>query len=133
MSPSRPARAAARRAGLWLALALTLSACLSGMDSATTRPPAHGLPVVSLGDLPPEAAATVALIRADGPFPFRQDGAVFQNREALLPARPAGYYREFTVPTPGAADRGPWRIVVGAEGEMYWTADHYDSFAWIDP
>ncbi|MGK2849850.1 MAG: ribonuclease domain-containing protein [Candidatus Limnocylindrales bacterium] len=133
MSSSRQARAAALGAGLWLVLALALSACLSGVDSGTTRPPTHGLPVVALADLPAEAVATVALIRAEGPFPFRQDGAVFQNREGLLPDHPAHYYREFTVPTPGADDRGARRIVVGAGGEMYWTADHYDSFAWIDP
>jgi len=88
---------------------------------------------MALSDLPAEAAGTVAVILADGPFPFRQDGAIFQNREGLLPAQAAGYYREFTVPTPGSDDRGARRIVVGAGGEMYWTADHYDSFAWIDP
>lgn len=121
--------------GLCLTAALVVSACLSGVSSATTRPPVlpSGFPIVELADLPPEGAATVALIRAGGPFPFRQDGAVFQNRERLLPDRAAGYYREYTVPTPGSADRGARRIVAGASGEIYWTADHYDSFAWIDP
>ena len=93
--------------------------------------PVSGLPIVALVDLPPEAAATVALIDAGGPFPYTQDGAVFQNRERLLPIRRSGYYREYTVVTPGADDRGPRRIVTGADGEMYWTSDHYDSFAWI--
>ena len=94
--------------------------------------PPGGLPVVVLADLPPEAAATVALIDAGGPYPYRQDDAVFENREGLLPERPAGYYREYTVPTPGSPDRGARRIVRGQDGEMYWTSDHYDSFAWID-
>jgi len=100
-----------------------------------TLPPvddASGLPVVALDALPPEAAATVDLIDAGGPFPEAQDGAVFENREGLLPTRERGYYHEYTVPTPGSADRGARRIVRGAAGEMYWTADHYDSFAWID-
>ena len=89
------------------------------------------LPNVRLDELPPEAASTVALIEAGGPFPFRQDGATFENRERLLPDRPAGHYREYTVPRPGNQGRGSIRIVTGADGELYWTADHYDSFAWI--
>lgn len=130
---SRLARGSTAAAGLWLLAALVVGACLSGGSSDSARPPAHGLPILTLADLPPEAADTAALIQAKGPFPFRQDGAVFENREGLLPARPAGYYREYTVPTPGSDDRGARRIVAGAGGEMYWTADHYDSFAWIDP
>jgi ribonuclease T1 len=90
-----------------------------------------GLPAVTLADLPPEAAATVALIEAGGPFPYRQDGAVFENREGILPDRPSGYYHEYTVPTPESADRGARRIVTGGNGEIFWTDDHYDSFAWI--
>jgi ribonuclease T1 len=93
---------------------------------------ASGLPIVALADLPPEAADTAAVIDAGGPYSNRQDGAVFENREGLLPKRERGYYHEYTVPTPGSDDRGARRIVVGAQGEMYWTADHYDSFAWID-
>jgi ribonuclease T1 len=119
-----------------LLLTIVLIACRA--DAApTTRPaspegPTGGLPVVSLADLPPEAAETIALIDAGGPYPYRQDGTVFGNREGLLPDRPPGYYREYTVTTPGSDDRGARRIVAGADGEMYWTADHYDSFAWID-
>lgn len=94
--------------------------------------PASGLPVVALAALPSEAATTAALIDAGGPFPYSQDGAVFENREGRLPSRERGYYREYTVITPGSYDRGARRIVAGADGEMYWTADHYDSFAWID-
>lgn len=79
-------------------------------------------------DLPPEAHETLARIEAGGPFPYRQDGRVFHNREGLLPARPRGYYREFTVKTPGSRARGARRIVAGRKGEYYYTEDHYRSF-----
>jgi ribonuclease T1 len=78
--------------------------------------------------LPPEARATIALIRGGGPFPYQRDGAVFGNREAILPRRGRGYYREYTVRTPGARDRGARRIVAGAGGELYYSDDHYRSF-----
>ena len=78
--------------------------------------------------LPVEARATLALIRAGGPFPHGRDGSVFGNREALLPKRPRGYYREYTVRTPGARDRGARRIVAGRDGEYYYTDDHYRTF-----
>jgi ribonuclease T1 len=101
------------------------------MPTLPPMDPESGLPVVDLAALPPEAAATAALIDAGGPYPYSQDGATFENREGLLPTRERGYYREYTVITPGSYDRGARRIVAGADGEMYWTADHYDSFAWI--
>ncbi|HKK03296.1 MAG TPA: ribonuclease domain-containing protein [Gammaproteobacteria bacterium] len=80
--------------------------------------------------LPAEALHTLALIRRDGPFPHRQDGTVFQNREGRLPARPRGYYREYTVRTPGVGHRGARRIVTGGRPPevYYYTADHYGSF-----
>ena len=80
--------------------------------------------------LPPEAHATLALIDRGGPFPHRQDGTVFQNREGLLPQRPRGHYREYTVDTPGLGHRGARRIVTGGDppAEWYYTADHYRSF-----
>ena len=81
-----------------------------------------------LTELPPEARATLALIKAGGPFPYQRDGTVFCNREGLLPRRERGYYREYTVKTPGAKDRGARRIVAGRGGEYYYTADHYRSF-----
>ncbi|KAA1429463.1 ribonuclease N1 [Nocardioides antri] len=87
-----------------------------------------GLPYVALEDLPPEAADTVALIDAGGPFPYEKDGSTFGNYEGLLPDHEDGYYREYTVETPGSPDRGARRIVGGAEGELYWTEDHYESF-----
>ena len=79
-------------------------------------------------DLPPEAQETLSRIEAGGPFPYRQDGRVFGNRERLLPQRERGYYREYTVKTPGARDRGARRIVAGRNGEYYYTEDHYRSF-----
>jgi ribonuclease T1 len=78
--------------------------------------------------LPPEARATIALIRSGGPFPYQKDGAVFGNREGNLPRRARGYYREYTVRTPGARDRGARRIVAGRGGELYYSDDHYRRF-----
>jgi len=109
------------------ALALLAFLCWLGV------PPA-GAGEVTVAELPPEARATLALIRAGGPFPYRQDGRTFHNREKLLPRRPAGYYREYTVRTPGARDRAARRIVAGDGGEYYYTDDHYRSFRRIrDP
>lgn len=107
------------------------------MPAATVQPtvaprtrPARidGLTVVFVDELPREAQYTLALIRRGGPFPYRQDGTIFQNRERRLPIKPRGYYREYTVRTPGERDRGARRIVMGAGGEIYYTADHYESF-----
>jgi guanyl-specific ribonuclease Sa len=80
--------------------------------------------------LPAEARDTLALIERGGPFPHRQDGATFGNREGRLPARPRGYYREYTVETPGLSHRGARRIVTGGDPPQdYWyTDDHYRSF-----
>lgn len=94
------------------------------------------MPVVALADLPPEARQTEALIRQGGPFKYAKDGSVFRNRERLLPAENRGYYREYTVKTPGARDRGARRIVCGGSQptrpeRCYYTADHYASFARI--
>ncbi|GEM_PF-182638 len=95
----------------------------------TARPTsASGLPAIRLDELPPEARETIRRIRQGGPFPFRKDGSVFQNREGLLPSKPRGYYREYTVITPGEDDRGARRIVAGEGGELYYTEDHYNSF-----
>jgi ribonuclease T1 len=88
----------------------------------------HGIATVSVAALPPTARDTLRSVRAGGPFPYAKDGAVFGNRERALPPMPRGYYREFTVPTPGSRDRGPRRIVVGRGGESYYTDDHYRSF-----
>jgi guanyl-specific ribonuclease Sa len=85
--------------------------------------------------LPAEAWATVDLIERGGPFPYRQDGGVFFNREGLLPPAGRGHYREYTVSTPGAADRGARRLVTGGTppSAWYYTDDHYRSFSAISP
>jgi ribonuclease T1 len=103
----------------------------SSADPTGTTDPVSGLPWVRLAQLPPEAADTVELIDAGGPFPEERDGATFENREELLPDHPRGYYAEYTVPTPGSDDRGARRIVAGDGGELYWTQDHYSSFGRI--
>ncbi|MEB3366807.1 ribonuclease domain-containing protein [Saccharopolyspora mangrovi] len=88
-----------------------------------------GFEQVNLSALPPEAAETVELIKAGGPFPYPEDGQTFGNREGLLPDCADGYYKEYTVETPGSDDRGARRFVVGEAGEFFWTEDHYESFA----
>lgn len=84
--------------------------------------------------LPSEARETLRLIDAGGPFPYKRDGIVFQNRERRLPSQERGYYREYTVETPGLSHRGPRRIVTGGRppAEYYYTADHYKSFRRIE-
>ncbi len=104
--------------------AVLLAACSAG-DGA-------GSPYASL---PAEAIETLALIQGRGPFPYRKDGSVFHNRERLLPHKPSAYYREYTVPTPGARDRGARRIVSGGDPPtvFYYTDDHYRSFRQVEP
>ncbi|CAM3767367.1 ribonuclease domain-containing protein [Kibdelosporangium persicum] len=91
-----------------------------------------GFTRVNLSALPSQATDTVRLIRQGGPFPYRQDGSVFQNRERLLPLCSTGYYHEYTVKTPGSSTRGARRIVTGSAGEYFYTADHYASFRLVD-
>jgi ribonuclease T1 len=88
--------------------------------------------VVALSGLPKQAADTVRLIQRGGPFPFAHDGIVYQNLEHNLPAKPRGYYHEYTVVTPGSDDRGARRIITGKNGEWFYTADHYASFVRVD-
>jgi ribonuclease T1 len=78
--------------------------------------------------LPREALETIALIRKGGPFPYQRDGVTFGNREKILPRKEHGWYREYTVKTPGARDRGARRIVAGRDGTLYYTDDHYRTF-----
>ncbi|MDR5814458.1 ribonuclease [Caballeronia sp. LZ033] len=91
-----------------------------------------GLATVRIAQLPKQAATTLRLIEAGGPFPYEMDGVVFGNRERVLPRHPRGYYHEYTVPTPRARDRGARRIVCGGPrrqiGECFYTDDHYTSF-----
>ncbi|MFZ9428319.1 MAG: ribonuclease domain-containing protein [Burkholderiaceae bacterium] len=112
---------------------------LSVLPIAQARPdPGLELPTVSLQALPQEARDTHRLILQGGPFPYDKDGTVFGNRERLLPGKPRGFYREYTVNTPGAKNRGARRLVCGGEPPVkpevcYYTADHYGSFARIAP
>jgi guanyl-specific ribonuclease Sa len=84
--------------------------------------------------LPPEAVATLESVEHGGPFRYDRDGSTFQNRERHLPERPRGYYREYTVETPGSPDRGARRIVAGGDPPevYYYTDDHYRSFRRIE-
>jgi ribonuclease T1 len=83
---------------------------------------------IRAGDLPAEARAVLALIRAGGPFRYEKDGAAFGNREGRLPRQGRGYYREYTVTTHGLHDRGARRIITGQDGDRYYTDDHYGTF-----
>lgn len=98
-------------------------------DAAT---PISGLATIAESVLPSQARHTLDLIRAGGPYPYSADDGVFANRERLLPAHPRGYYREYTVVTPGSGDRGARRIISGADGDRYYTDDHYASFRQIE-
>jgi ribonuclease T1 len=93
-------------------------------------PVATSLSTVTLSSLPPQARQTVSLIQRGGPFPYPHDGIVYQNLERHLPAEPSGYYHEYTVVTPGSADRGTRRIITGG-GRFYYTGDHYATFVLI--
>jgi ribonuclease T1 len=95
--------------------------------NGVAAPPASGLAQFP-GEERRAIEATVDLIEAGGPFPYAKDGSAFGNREGLLPQKAAGYYREYTVETPGSPDRGARRIVAGGDGELYYTRDHYQSF-----
>jgi ribonuclease T1 len=102
--------------------------CAAGMGPAHAKPTPDGLPVVAITALPKQAQDTIALIKAGGPFPYKRDGIVFSNREKILPKEKRGYYKEYTVKTPGAKNRGARRIVTGSEGQFYYSDDHYASF-----
>ncbi|WP_433333871.1 ribonuclease domain-containing protein [Spirillospora sp. CA-294931] len=104
-------------------------------STAITTVGSADIPPICKSKLPKEADDTVRLIDSNGPFPYPQDGTVFQNREGLLPKEPQGFYHEYTVKTPNISHRGARRIVTsGDEGHegMYYTSDHYRSFSDID-
>lgn len=125
-----------RRRSSWFSLAGALAAIFLLAAPASARDLAVATPEIGIRDLPREAGDTLNLIKRGGPFPFRKDGIVFQNRERRLPARPRGYYTEYTVRTPGRADRGARRIIAGrgdtgspmTGGEYYYSDDHYETF-----
>lgn len=128
--------------GLLAGLLIAVTACVA---PAMARNTAEPVAAIRITELPPQALETLQLIRQGGPFPYDRDGVVFGNYEQYLPLRRRGYYREYTVNTPGLKHRGARRIVVGCEplqpaaavlrlancrdgGEFYYTADHYRSF-----
>jgi len=116
-----------------LGLAITVVGALLSSDGALAKGSPPGTGTVALAELPREAQVTSASIRAGGPFAHVQDGTVFGNREHLLPVESKGYYREYTVKTPGARDRGARRIVCGGRlptdpEACYYSGDHYASF-----
>jgi ribonuclease T1 len=115
-----------------------LAASFTGTDLAQARQFSRDgfvesrITVISVAELPKAGRVTYELIRTGGPFPFDKDGMVFGNRERLLPAERRGFYREYTVTTPGSRDRGARRIVCGGPARVphacYYSADHYASF-----
>jgi ribonuclease T1 len=105
--------------------------------SAKVAPHAVSGGQIALIELPKQGQDTYQLILQGGPFPFEKDGVVFGNRERLLPSEKRGYYREYTVKTPGSSNRGVRRIVCGglqrSPDACYYTDDHYSSFKRIVP
>ncbi len=117
--------------GIFRFALLVLFALAVGMP-AWARGPAP-LETVGAAQLPVEAQATLAAIRRGGPYRYRQDDSEFGNRERRLPPEARGFYREYTVPTPGSRDRGARRIIAGGNPPtvFYYTDDHYRSFRQI--
>lgn len=139
-------RGSAGGVGRWLAAAAAwlLAGVLWGAPAAAVArsdapaADAVAMATVALAELPPEARTVWRRIHQGGPFPYDKDGTVFFNRERLLPPNKRGYYREYTVPTPGLTHRGARRIVCGGwqpttPDACYYTADHYASFRRIVP
>lgn len=151
--PKRPARLiagpnllgmasiSARAARLLLAVACALTGLLGVPAASASAPPVPAVVTappcgdvssyqqVDLSKLPREATDTVNLIKKGGPYPYPQDGQVWDNREGALPDCGSSYYHEYTVKTPGSRDRGARRFVVGSRGEYFYTGDHYETFA----
>jgi ribonuclease T1 len=125
--------------GFKLVLTGLLLAAVSMTNLVQAKGPvtADEVATVSVTELPQQGSQTYGLIRQGGPFPNEKDGVVFGNRERLLPAHQRGYYREYTVKTPGVSHRGTRRIVCGGQPRTpdacYYTADHYASFRKIVP
>ncbi|MFF4346877.1 ribonuclease domain-containing protein [Streptomyces sp. NPDC001530] len=114
-------------------VALMSALLIGGTAVAPANAAATSVGSICYSDLPSQAYDTLDLIASGGPFPYSQDGTVFQNRERVLPSQSTGYYHEYTVITPGSSTRGARRIVTGEEyQEDYYTADHYATFDLID-
>lgn len=137
-SVARPdASSRTSRPGAWAGLLLAAAVAVGPAAARDTRRAVEP-PVVALSQLPAEATEVHRSILAGGPFRHDRDGTVFFNRERKLPAGERGWYREYTVPTPGARHRGARRIVCGgrvptAPQACWYTADHYASFSRIHP
>ena len=133
-----PSSSRLRRALFKLGLAAVLASGLATGPLALARQAAPDSTTVALAQLPPQAQAMHRMILSGGPFPHAKDGTVFGNRERLLPPRPKGQYREYTVSTPGSQDRGARRMVCGGlpptqPDACFYTDDHYASFRRIEP
>lgn len=113
-----------------LVVALGVGYGIRALNSSSSHASIH---TVALSSLPAQAAVTVHLIKAGGPFPYpHNDGVVFHNNEHRLPSEPDGYYHEYTVPTPGSPDRGARRIITARNGSLYYTGNHYSTFELVD-
>jgi ribonuclease T1 len=110
---------------MWAAFA---AASLPSADTLAREHPSTSKREIAVASLPREAQETLAAIKRGGPFASNRDGVVFGNYERRLPARQRGYYREYTVSTPGAKNRGARRIVAGERSEYYYSDDHYRTF-----
>jgi ribonuclease T1 len=115
-----------------LAFGVSSALLMGGAQARSSNAQAAALEPVSAAQLPREAARTLDAIRAGGPFRYSKDGVVFKNFERELPARPRGYYHEYTVTTPTSRNRGARRIVCGGPprtlDDCYYTGDHYQTF-----
>jgi ribonuclease T1 len=121
-----------------LGLAFVFAAAAFTTAAAEARDMPAVSATVALAQLPPEAQETERLVHRGGPFPYSKDGSTFGNRERILPLRARGFYREYTVKTPGSRDRGARRIVCGGRERQvpeacFYTDDHYTSFRRIVP
>ena len=115
---------------------LALSGAWAGVLAQAKTPAPPAFQTVARAELPAQAQTMMTLIEQGGPFKYDKDGTVFGNREKILPARQRGYYREYTVKTPGERSRGARRIVCGgqqprAPDACFYTDDHYGSFRQI--
>ena len=114
--------------GSFVAVVIAVAVAAGANLPAQARDDIFKMRVVAIDELPAEAKHTLALIKKGGPFPYQKDGATFGNFEKRLPAHQRGYYKEYTVKTPGSKDRGARRIIAGGDGEFFYTDDHYNSF-----
>jgi ribonuclease T1 len=102
------------------------------LNAIARTPTDRNIPIVSLDRLPIEAKQTIKTIERGGPFPYPKDGTIFGNRERRLPMAPRGTYREYTVKTPGATNRGARRIITAPQQVYYYTGNHYRSFSQVE-